>query len=43
MADLVGYYPSIPHEAGLKALKEALDKRENSYIATSDIKIAEFV
>ena len=28
-ADLVGLYPSIPHEDGLKALKEARDKREN--------------
>ena len=26
--DAVGLYPSIPHEAGLKALKEVLDKRE---------------
>ena len=25
-ADVVGLYPSIPHEDGLKALKEALDK-----------------
>ena len=30
-ADVVGLYPSIPHEAGLKTLKEALDKRENSH------------
>ena len=44
MADVVGSYPSIPHEAGLKALKEALNKRENSNIATNDrIKIAKFV
>ena len=43
-ADVVGLYPSIPDEAGLKALKEALDKRENRNIATNDlIKIAEFV
>ena len=26
-ADVVGLYPSIPHQAGLSALKEALDKR----------------
>ena len=26
-ADVVGLYPNIPHEAGLKLLKEALDKR----------------
>ena len=43
-ADVVGLYPSIPDEAGLKALKEALDKREKRNIATNDlIKIAEFV
>ena len=43
-ADVVGLYPSIPHEAGLKALKEALDKRENRNIATNDvIRMAEFV
>ena len=41
-ADVVGLYPSIPHEAGLKALKEALDKNRN--IATNDlIRMAEFV
>ena len=27
-ADVVGLYPSIPHKAGLKALKNALEKRE---------------
>ena len=43
-ADVVGLYPSIPHEAGLKALKEALDKRENRNIATNDlVRMAEFV
>ena len=26
--DVVGLYPSIPHEAGLKALREVLDKGE---------------
>ena len=36
-ADVVGLYPSIPHEAGLKALKEALDKKENRNIATNDL------
>ena len=25
---VVGLYPSIPHEAGLKALREIIDKRE---------------
>ena len=42
--DVVGLYPSIPHEAGLKALKKALDQRENRNIATNDlIRMAEFV
>ena len=27
IADVVGLYPNIPHQAGLKALKEALEKR----------------
>ena len=27
-ADLVGLYPNIPNQAGLKALKEALEKRD---------------
>ena len=27
-ADVVGLYPSIPHQAGLEALKKALDERE---------------
>ena len=43
-ADVVGLYPSIPHEAGLKTLKEALDKRKNRNIATNDLRrMAEFV
>ena len=37
-ADVIGLYPSILHEAGLKAIKEALDKRENINIATNDLK-----
>ena len=42
--DVVGLYPSIPHQVGLKALKETLDTRENRNIATNDlIKMAEFV
>ena len=36
-ADVVGLNPSIPHEAGLKALIEALDKRGNRNIATNDL------
>ena len=31
-ADVVGLYPSIPHELGLKALREALEK-----ISTDDL------
>ena len=27
-ADVLGLYPSIPHNVGLRALKEALDKRK---------------
>ena len=43
-ADVVGLYPSIPHEAGLKALKEALYKKGNRNIAKNDvIRMAEFV
>ena len=42
--DVVGLYPSIPQEAGLKALKEALDNRENKQIPTENLlKMAEFV
>ena len=43
-ADVVGLYPSIPHEAGLKALREVLDKREQHTIPTSElIRKADFV
>ena len=43
-ADVVGLYPSIPHEAGLNSLKEALDNRGNKTINTEDlIKMASFV
>ena len=31
MADVVGLHPSIPHEAGLKALRKVLVKREKHY------------
>ena len=37
MADVVGLSPSIPHGAGLNALKEALDKRKNTNTATNDL------
>ena len=43
-ADVVGLYPSTLHEAGLKALKKALDKRENRTIATNElIRMTKFV
>ena len=31
MADVVGLHPSTPHEAGLKALRKVLVKREKHY------------
>ena len=36
-ADVVVLYLSIPHEAGLIALKQALDKRKNRNTATNDL------
>ena len=43
-ADVVGLYPSIPHEAGLSALREALCKRTRKEIPTENlIKMAELV
>ena len=43
-SDVVGYYPRIPHNVGLKALKEALDKRERKRISTEDlVQMTEFV
>ena len=43
-ADKVSLYPSIPHNAGLKAFKDALDCRQNKKRATDVlIKMAEFV
>ena len=43
-ADVVGLYPSIPHEAGLRALREALDKQDKKCIPTEGlVKMAEFV
>ena len=40
----VGLYPSIPHEAGLRALKKILGRREEKKISTEDlVKMAEFV
>ena len=43
-ADVVGLYPNIPHQAGLKDLKEALEKRDTKQIPTEDLVItAKFV
>ena len=43
-ADVVGLYQSIPHQAGLEALKKAIDEKENKFISTVNIvKKAEFV
>ena len=43
-AGVVGLYPSIPHQAGLIALKKALDKRPLKKIPTDNlIKMAKFV
>ena len=36
-ADLVGLYHSIPREAGLRAIREALDKQEVKCIPTEDL------
>ena len=35
--DVVGLYPSIPHDEGLLALKEALQERENKTISTESL------
>ena len=43
-ADVVGLYPSIPHESGLNAIKEALENRARKSVPVSDIlKMLEFV
>ena len=43
-ADVVGLYPSIPHEADLQALDEALENRNNKQICTGKlVKMAQFV
>ena len=42
--DVVRLYPSIPHEARLRALKEALGRREEKKISTEDlVKMDQFV
>ena len=43
-ADVVGLYPNIPHEVGLKSLKKDLDRRREKKISTEDlVKMGEFV
>ena len=43
-ADVAGLYPSIPHDAGLEALRKLLDNRENNKISIDDLtKMIEFV
>ena len=43
-ADVVGLYPNIPHKVGLRALREALNKRDEKTIPTEELlKMAEFV
>ena len=43
-ADVVGLYPGMPHEAGLRSLTEALDKQDKKYVLSEDlVKMAEFV
>ena len=32
--DVVGLYPNIPHEEGLKSLEEALERRDDGTIPT---------
>ena len=35
-ADIVGLYPNIPHNAGLKALSNMLEAREHKVVSTED-------
>ena len=40
----MGLYPNIPHQADLKALKKALERRDIKKIPTEDlVRMAEFV
>ena len=42
-ADVVGLYPSIPHDAGQEALRKVLDNQENKKISIDDLtKMTEF-
>ena len=43
-ADVVGLYPSIPHDGGLEVLKKQYDKSKDKKVSTEDIiKMADFV
>ena len=43
-AYVVGLYPSIPHEVGLKALEKGLNNCTNKKVLTEDpVKMAKFV
>ena len=43
-AGVVGLYPNIPHNAGLKALNNILEAREHKVVSTDDlVKMAHFV
>ena len=43
-ANVVGLYPSIPHEAGLQAMKDVLERRKAKKISANDlVKMAAFV
>ena len=43
-ADVIGLYPTVPHNAGLKTLKDALDCRQNKKISIDMlVKMADFV
>ena len=35
---VVGIYPSIPHEAGLQALEEALENRNHKFLLTNSLR-----
>ena len=42
--DVVGLYPSIPHDEGLKAMRVALDKRAKKDVSTDSLcELAEIV
>ena len=43
-ADVVGLYPSIPHNEGISALKQKLEEQPSTKIPANDlVKLAEFV